>query len=317
MARLVLRRLGLGALTLWLVSIVVFAATQALPGDAAQAILGKTATPERLAALREQLHLYDPVWRQYLHWLAGLVTGDLGDSLATQEPVVRLIGARIGNSAFLVLLSALVAVPLSLAIGIVSAARRDRAVDHLLTMTGLVLAALPEFVIGIALILLLATSVLHVLPAVTLLAEGTPIWQQIDQVVLPTATLVLAVVPYMSRIMRASMIEVLESEYVQMAHLKGIPQRLVVMRHALPNAIVPSVQVTALQLAWLAGGVVVVEYVFRYPGVGQALVDGVANRDLPVVQALTLLVGAVYVALNLLADVATILLTPRIRTAMQ
>ena len=317
MARLVLRRLGLGALTLWLVSIVVFAATQALPGDAAQAILGKTATPERLAALREQLHLYDPVWRQYLHWLAGLVTGDLGDSLATQEPVVRLIGARIGNSAFLVLLSALVAVPVSLAIGIVSAARRDGAVDHLFTMTGLVLAALPEFVIGIALILLLATSVFHLLPAVTLLAEGTPIWQQIDQVVLPTATLVLAVVPYMSRIMRASMIEVLESEYVQMAHLKGIPQRLVVMRHALPNAIVPSVQVTALQLAWLAGGVVVVEYVFRYPGVGQALVDGVANRDLPVVQALTLLVGAVYVALNLLADVATILLTPRIRTAMQ
>lgn len=317
MARLVLRRLGLGALTLWLVSIVVFAATQALPGDAALAILGKTATPERLAALREQLHLYDPVWRQYLHWLAGLVTGDLGDSLATQEPVVRLIGARIGNSAFLVLLSALVAVPVSLAIGIVSAARRDRAVDHLLTMTGLVLAALPEFVIGIALILLLATSVFHVLPAVTLLAEGTPIWQQIDQVALPTVTLDLAVVPYMSRIMRASMIEVLESEYVQMAHLKGIPQRLVVMRHALPNAIVPSVQVTALQLAWLAGGVVVVEYVFRYPGVGQALVDGVANRDLPVVQALTLLVGAVYVVLNLLADVATILLTPRIRTAMQ
>jgi peptide/nickel transport system permease protein len=314
---MILRRLGLGALTLWLVSIVVFAATQALPGDAALAILGKTATPERLAALREQLHLYDPVWRQYLHWLAGLVTGDLGDSLATQEPVIRLIGARIGNSAFLVLLSALVAVPVSLAVGIVSAARRDGAVDHLFTMTGLVLAALPEFVIGIVLILLLATSVFHVLPAVTLLAEGTPIWQQIDQVALPTVTLVLAVVPYMSRIMRASMIEVLESEYVQMARLKGIPQRLVVMRHALPNAIVPSVQVTALQLAWLAGGVVVVEYVFRYPGVGQALVDGVANRDLPVVQALTLLVGAVYVALNLLADVATILLTPRIRTAMQ
>lgn len=317
MTKLVLRRLGLGALTLWLVSIVVFAATQALPGDAALAILGKTATPERLAALREQLHLYDPVWRQYLHWLSGLATGDLGQSLATQEPVVRLIGARIGNSAFLVLLSALVAVPVSLAVGIVSAARRDQAVDHVLTMTGLVLAALPEFVIGIALILLFATSVFHLLPAVTLLADETPIWRQIDQVILPTVTLDLAVVPYMSRIMRASMIEVLESEYVQMAHLKGLPRRLVIMRHALPNAIVPSVQVTALQLAWLAGGVVVVEYVFRYPGVGQALVDGVANRDLPVVQALTLLVGAVYVGLNLLADVATILLTPRIRTAMQ
>ena len=317
MARLILRRLGLGILTLWLVSIVVFAATQALPGDAAQAILGKTATPERLAALREQLHLYEPVWRQYVHWLLGLMTGDLGNSLATQGSVLGLIGARIGNSAFLVLLSAIVAVPVSLGIGIVSAAGRDRAVDHLLTTTALVLAALPEFVIGIVLILLLATGVFHVLPAVTLLAEGTPIWKQIDQVVLPTLTLDLAVVPYMSRIMRASMIEVLESEYVQMAHLKGIPRRLVVMRHALPNAIVPSIQVTALQLAWLAGGVVVVEYVFRYPGVGQGLVDAVANRDLPVVQALTLLVGAVYVVLNLLADVATILFTPRIRTALQ
>jgi peptide/nickel transport system permease protein len=152
---------------------------------------------------------------------------------------------------------------------------------------------------------------------VTLLDDTRPIWRQFDQVLLPALTLVLAVVPYMARIMRASMIEVMESEYVQMARLKGLPRRLVILRHALPNAVVPAIQATALQLAWLAGGVVVVEYVFRYPGIGQSLVDAVANRDLPVVQALTLLVGGIYVLLNLLADVITILVTPKLRTGLQ
>jgi peptide/nickel transport system permease protein len=317
MIRLVLRRLALGILTLWFVSLVVFAATQALSGDAAVAILGRTATPERLAALRAQLHLDDPTWLQYAKWLGGLITGDLGQSLATQKPVAQLIGLRIGNSAFLVLVAALIAIPASLLVGIAGAVRRDRGLDHVLTMTSLVLAALPEFVIGIALILVFATGLFHVLPAVALLDDTRPIWRQLDQVLLPALTLDLAVVPYMARIIRASMVEVLESEYVQMARLKGLPQRLVILRHALPNAIVPAIQVTALQLAWLAGGVVVVEYVFRYPGIGQSLVDAVANRDLPVVQALTLLVGGLYVALNLLADVITILVTPKLRTSLQ
>jgi peptide/nickel transport system permease protein len=317
MTRMLLRRLGLGAVTLFLVSLLVFGTTQALPGDAATAILGKTATPERLAALREQLHLNSPVWEQYARWLGGIATGQLGQSLATEQPVAQLLAPRIANSAFLVLVSAAIAIPLSLLIGVVGAIRRDSPLDHALTVGTLVLAALPEFVIGIALILLFATSVLHVLPAVTMLDEGVPIWREPQQVILPALTLDLAVVPYMSRIMRASMIEVLRSEYVQMARLKGLPRRHVILRHAVPNAIVPFVQVTALQLAWLAGGVVVVEFVFRYPGIGQALVDAVGNRDLPVVQALTLLVGAVYVLLNVIADIATILLTPRLRTAMR
>jgi peptide/nickel transport system permease protein len=317
MTRLILRRLGLGVLTLWFVSLVVFAATQALSGDAATAILARTATPERLAALRAQLHLDDPVWLQYAKWLGGLVVGDLGQSLATQKPVAELIGVRIGNSAFLVLVAALIAIPASLLVGIASAVRRDRGLDHLLTMATLVLAALPEFVIGIGLVLIFATGVFHMLPAVTLLDDTRPIWRQFNQVLLPALTLVLAVVPYMARIMRASMIEVMESDYVQMARLKGLPRRLVILRHALPNALVPAIQATALQLAWLAGGVVVVEYVFRYPGIGQSLVDAVANRDLPVVQALTLLVGGIYVVLNLLADVFTILVTPKLRTSMR
>jgi peptide/nickel transport system permease protein len=315
LGRLVLRRLGLGLLTLWLVSLLVFAAVLALPGDAATAILGKEATPDRVAALRDQLHLNDSVISQYLQWLGGLLTGDLGTSAATQQPVSELLSARVGNSVFLVLVASVVAIPLSLVIGVWTAMHRDRPADHITSTATLVLAALPEFVIGIALVLLFATSVFHVLPAVSLLPPGTHAWEDPKVVVLPAATLVLAVTPYISRIMRGSMVEVLESEYVTMARLKGLPERTVIWRHAVPNAIVPAIQVTALQLAWMAGGVVVVEFVFQYPGIGAALVDAVALRDMPVVQTVTMLMAGIYVGLNLLADIATILVTPKLRTA--
>jgi peptide/nickel transport system permease protein len=315
LSRLILRRIGLGLLTLWLVSLIVFAAVLALPGDAATAILGKEATPDRVAALRDQLHLNDSVISQYFQWLGGLLTGDLGTSAATQEPVSDLLSARVGNSVFLVLVASIVALPLSLLIGVWTAMRRDRPVDHITSTVTLVLAALPEFVIGIALVLLFATSVSHVLPAVSLLPPGTHAWEDPKVVVLPAATLVLAVTPYISRIMRGSMVEVLESEYVTMARLKGLPERTVIWRHAVPNAIVPAIQVTALQLAWMAGGVVVVEFVFQYPGIGAALVDAVALRDMPVVQTVTMLAAGIYVGLNLLADIATILVTPKLRTA--
>jgi peptide/nickel transport system permease protein len=315
LGRLVLRRLGLGLLTLWLVSLLVFAAVLALPGDAATAILGKEATPDRVAALRDQLHLNDSVISQYLQWLGGLLTGDLGTSAATQQPVSELLSARVGNSVFLVLVASVVAIPLSLVIGVWTAMHRDRPADHITSTATLVLAALPEFVIGIALVLLFATSVFHVLPAVSLLPPGTHAWEDPKVVVLPAATLVLAVTPYISRIMRGSMVEVLESEYVTMARLKGLPERTVIWRHAVPNAIVPAIQVTALQLAWMAGGVVVVEFVFQYPGIGAALVDAVALRDMPVVQTVTMLAAGIYVGLNPLADIATILVTPKLRTA--
>ena len=313
--RLLLRRIGLGLLTLWLVSLVVFAAVLALPGDAATAILGKEATPERVAALRDQLNLDHSVVSQYLHWLGGLLTGDLGTSAATQEPVSELLSVRVGNSAFLVLVASVVAIPLSLVIGVWTAMRRDRPADHITSTVSLVLASLPEFVIAIGLALLFATNVFHVLPAVSLLPPGAHAWDDPEVVVLPAATLVLAVTPYISRIMRGSMVEVLESEYVTMARLKGLPERTVIWRHAVPNAIVPAIQVTALQLAWMAGGVVVVEFVFHYPGIGAALVDAVALRDMPVVQTVAMLMATVYVGLNLLADIATILATPKLRTA--
>jgi peptide/nickel transport system permease protein len=315
MTKFLVRRTILGIVTLFAVSVIVFVATQALPGNAARAILGKDATPARLAALERQLHLNESVFAQYTHWLGGILTGDLGTSAATQQPVSQLLSGRIANSAFLVLLAAIVAIPLSIAFGSWMAMKRDTAVDYVGSTVSLVFAALPEFVIGIALVLLLATSVFHVFPAVSLIPPGDHAWNHLNAVILPAATLVLAVTPYISRIMRGSMVEVLESDYVTMARLKGLPERTVMVRHALPNAIVPAIQVSALQLAWMAGGVVIVEFVFSFPGIGFTLVDAVGNRDVPVVQALALIIAAVYVVLNLAADVATILVTPRLRTA--
>jgi peptide/nickel transport system permease protein len=314
LAKLIVRRLALGVLTLFLISLVVFAAVLALPGDAATAILGREATPDRIAALRDQLNLNDSVISQYLSWIGGVLTGSFGESAATQQPVSELLSDRVANTAFLVFVAAAVAIPLSIGIGVWTAMRRDRSVDHVLSTTTLVLAALPEFVIGIGLILLFATSVFTWLPAVSLLAPDERAWSNLTVVVLPAATLVLAVTPYISRIMRGSMIEVLESEYVTMARLKGLSERTVIWRHAVPNAIVPAIQVTALQLAWMAGGVVVVEFVFSYPGIGAALIDAVDNRDMPVVQTITMLAAGIYVVLNLLADLATIAVTPRLRT---
>jgi peptide/nickel transport system permease protein len=314
LARLIARRLALGVLTLFLISLVVFASVLALPGDAATAILGRQATPERIAALRDQLHLDDSVITQYLDWIGGVLTGSFGESAATQQPVSELLSNRVANTTFLVVVAAVVAVPLSVGIGVWTAMRRDRPVDHVISTSTLVLAALPEFVIGIGLILLFATGVFHLFPAVSLLAPDERAWSDPSVVVLPAATLVLAVTPYISRIMRGSMIEVLESEYVTMARLKGLPERTVIWRHAVPNAIVPAIQVTALQLAWMAGGVVVVEFVFSYPGIGSLFIDAVDNRDMLVVQAITMLAAAVYVVLNVVADLATIGVTPRLRT---
>jgi peptide/nickel transport system permease protein len=215
------------------------------------------------------------------------------------------------------LFAALVSVPLSIALGSVAARRRDKPFDHVTSVGLLGLAALPEFVVAIALVVLLGTTVFHALPAVSLIPPQDGAWQHLNELVLPVAALVLAVTPYIARITRASMVEVLESDYVEMARLKGLREAPVLWRHALPNAVAPAIQVTALNLAYLAGGIVVVERVFGYPGIGNAFVDAVANRDLPVIQALAIIIAGAYVVLNLLADVATILVIPRLRTTIK
>jgi peptide/nickel transport system permease protein len=263
-----------------------------------------------------QLHLDRPVVSQYLTWITGMLHGDLGTSLAAQIPVSQLLSGRLLNSAFLVLCAGLISIPLSVAIGAYAALRRDRTFDVASSIVTLLFAALPEFVVGVTLVVLFATTVSHVLPAISLIAPGTAPWTHPKALILPTLTLIIAVSPYVARIFRASMIEVLESDYVEMARLKGMPERIVIRRHALPNALGPTFQVIAINLAYLAGGVIVVEYVFNYAGIGGALRDAVSNRDLPVVQTLAMLIAALYVGLNLLADIATILVTPRLRTRL-
>ncbi|WGW12344.1 ABC transporter permease [Saxibacter everestensis] len=312
--RLITRRLLISIVILLLVSILVFVATLLLPGDPAQAILGQQATPERLAALREQMNLNDPVWQRYLSWLGGLFVGDFGTSTANGSSVAALLSSRIGASLVLMVLAAVIAIPVGVLVGSYSALRRGRTGDHVVTGLSLVLAALPEFVVGIALITLFSTTVFTVLPSVTMAPPGEAVWAYPSQLILPTVTLVLVVSPYIVRMMRATMIEVLDSGYVEMARLKGVPERQVILRHAVPHALAPVAQVVAIQLAWLAGGIVVVEFLFRYPGVGQALVDAVANRDIQVVQTLSMLVAAVYVVVNLLADIVGILTNPKLRT---
>ncbi len=318
LVKLILRRLALGLLTLFLVSVVIFAATQALPGDPARAILGKQAADKAMYdALRVQLHLNRPRYVQYGIWLKDIVTGNLGTSTASGVSVASLIKSRVLNSAALVLFAAIISIPISILIGSLAALWRDSVFDLSTSIGSLSLAALPEFVIGMLLIFFLATTVLHVMPAVSRVDPSISIWNQLNLLVLPVATLVLAVAPYISRILRASMIEVLESDYVQMARLKGMPERTVMWRHALPNAVIPAIQVSALQLAWLAGGVVIVETVFNYPGIGSGFVDAVSNRDIPVIQAIALLIAGVYVIANLAADILTILVSPRLRTGLR
>ena len=329
MIPLLVRRALWGVLTLLIVSVLVFAGTSALSGDAATIALGKDATPERVAALRANLGLDEPAPQRYVDWLGGLLQGDLGVSLSagtagsttdisidnTGLPVSELVGDRVVNSLILAIAAAAVVFPLSLLLGAWSALRPGRRADSNISTTTLVLIALPEFVVGLLLVFLFAVQVMW-FPAVSFVPPGVSLAERIDGLVLPVATLTAASVAHTARLVRGSLIEVLESDYVQMARLKGVPERAVVRRHALPNALVPTIQVVALNFAWLVGGIVIVEVVFGYPGIGQGLTAAVQSRDLPTVQVLALAIAAVYVVVNTLADLATIVLTPRLRTAL-
>ncbi|MGH3241485.1 MAG: ABC transporter permease [Spirillospora sp.] len=309
------RRLLLGAAVVLLVSVLVFFATQVLPGDAARAALGREATPDRVAALRAELGLDKPLLQQYFSWLGGILSGDPGESLVTKEKVATLVGDRIVNSAVLVLISAAIVVPLSVLVGALTGSWRDRPADRVMLVVTLGLTALPEFIIALLLVILFATSVFHLLPGTVLLAPGQSPFSDMEQLVLPVVALVLGVLPYLARLVRGSVIDAYESEYVRTARLKGVPERVVLRRHVLPNALVPAIQGTALALAYLTGGILVIEQVFNYPGLGSALVDAVNNRDVPVIQLICLLFAASYVVFNLLGDVLTVYVTPRLRTA--
>lgn len=311
--RLVVVRVLLGVVTLWLVSVVIFAATQALPGNAAYAVLGHSATPQRLHALERQLHLNEGLVAQYASWIGGVLHGNFGRSLANGEAVSALIGPRLVNSAALVVAAGVVGTLIAGALGILAAARRDGWFDHVASVVALAVTALPEFVVAIALVILLSVLVLKVLPAVSFIPPGQEPWQNVRQLVLPVATLAIVIAPYIFRMVRGAMIEALESDYVEMARLKGLSPRRVLLLHAFPNAIPPVIQVVGLNLLYLAGGIVVVEYVFNYPGVGAALVNAVSDRDIPVIQFIVLVLTSFYVFVNIATDVVALLASPRRR----
>jgi peptide/nickel transport system permease protein len=312
MLRLIAERTALGLLTLLAVSALLFIGTELLPGDVASALLGQQATPETLAAIRTALGLDRPAWLRFVDWLWAAFHGDLGTSLASGRPIAAEILPRLGNTLFLASFAALLAVPIAIGLGILSAIRQGGIVDRLATQLSLVAVSVPEFFVGYVLVLLFAVQ-LGWLPSLATVYPGMPFADHLYATTLPALALLLVVTAQMLRMTRASILAVMASSYVEMALLKGLSRREIVLRHALPNAAAPIVTVVALNLAYLIVGVVVVEVVFVYPGIGQLMVDAVAKRDLPTVQACGLIFAGAYVFLNMVADLLAILLNPRLR----
>jgi peptide/nickel transport system permease protein len=310
---LIVRRVGLGLVTIVVVSMVIFWATEILPGNAAYAILGHSATKARLHALELQMGLNKGLFSQYWTWASRLITGNPGHSLANGDTVWSVVGPRLVNSAVLVVLAGVIGTILGIILGVYAALRKDKPFDDIFSVFSLAVTSLPEFVVGIILIILFATVVSHVLPAVSILPAGSYAWSEPRELILPVATLVLVIVPYLYRMMRAATVEALESEYVEMARLKGLSERRVVFIHALPNAIAPTIQVIGLNFLYLAGGIVIVENVFNYPGIGQGLVEAVSNRDIPTIQFIVVILATFYVFMNIVTDVVALLASPRRR----
>ncbi len=310
-ARLIGQRLLLGILTLFVVSLIIFSAVELLPGDLAQAILGQAATPETVAAFRKDLGLDRPPHERYLGWLGNMVQGDLGQSLATKRPIVDLLAGRLGNTLFLAGLAALIAVPISLALGILAALYRNSWLDRGTNTVALAAISMPEFFVAYILIVYLAVEA-GIFPAISTINPDLSLGERIYRTLLPAIALTLVVTAHMMRMTRAAIINLMASPYIEMARLKGLSPGRIVLHHALPNALAPIINVIALNLAYLIVGVVVVEVVFVYPGLGQLMVDSVSKRDLPVVQACSMIFAATYILLNLLADVFSTISNPRL-----
>lgn len=311
----VLQRLGLGLVTLFVVSIIIFSAVEMLPGDFAKAILGQAATPETVKAFEQEVGLDKPPVERYFEWIGGILQGDFGTSFSSRvgytRTVVSLIAPRLENTLFLASMTALIAVPLALALGMLAALYRNSLFDRLVNLVTLTSISSPEFFVAYILMLFLAVRypIFHALATVD---ADTPFWERVSRSALPAMTLVLVIVAHMMRMTRAAIINLLSSPYIEMARLKGLRPGYIVFRHALPNAWAPIATVVAINLAYLIVGVVVVEVVFVYPGIGQLMVDAVSKRDMPVVQASALIFAATYILLNLLADIVSIVTNPRL-----
>lgn len=310
--KLVAQRIALGVLLLLAVSVLIFAGTQILPGDVAQSILGQSATPQALENLRQSLGLNDPAYVRYFRWLGGVLTGDLGTALSSGQDIATSIWPRLKNTLFLAFWAAVVSVPLAIILGLLAVRYRNGFVDKLISGLALASTSLPEFFIGYLLVYFFAVK-WQIFPGISTVYDGMPFLERMRAIALPATALTLVVLAHMMRMTRAAILNVMQSAYVETAELKGLSAFNVIRKHAFPNAIAPIVNVVMLNLAFLIVGVVVVEVIFVYPGMGQYLVDHVAKRDVPVVQAVGLIFAAVYISLNIIADIAAIVANPRLR----
>ena len=308
---MVLQRFGLGLLTLFVVSIIIFVGVEFLPGDIAEALLGQGASPENVAALRHELGLDRPAHIRYIDWWAGVMHGDLGTSLANRRDIAELITFRLSNTLFLALTAAAISVPLALILGVLAALYRNSIYDRSVNILTLGAVSAPEFLTAYVLILYFSVT-LGWFPSLSNIDVNTPFIEKLHQATLPAITLMAVILAYMMRMVRASIINLLASAYIEMAHLKGMPKLRVIVKQALPNAWAPIANIIAISLAYLVVGVVVVEVVFIYPGLGQLMVDSVSNRDIPVVQACAMIFAGTYILLNLTADIVSICTNPRL-----
>jgi len=312
------RRVSAGVATLVVASFLIFAAVEVLPGNVASIVLGRNATPARVAALEADLHLNRPLIPRYLEWLGNTVTGHLGNSSAalaqgTKVPVWQIIHTPLRNSLVLAGITILIFIPLCLALGVAAALRSGRRTDHVISLTALSLGALPEFLVGTLLIVIFFAQ-LHLLPPISQINPGETPFTHPDALILPVLTLLCVSVAFGTRLVRASTVEVLHEDYVAMARLNGYPERRVILRYALRNALAPSVQVCAQMIQYLIGGIIITESVFNYPGIGNALVQAVSIRDAQETSVIAAILAAMYILVNIVADLIVVLLVPKLRT---
>lgn len=313
MFTMLLRRLFLGAVTVWIVSLIIFAGVEILPGDACTAFLEREAQGKLLENCRNDLGLNRPAITRYAEWAGGALGGDFGLSANGQKSIGEIVGDRLMNSLLLAACALVVGVPLAIFLGVVTGLWRDKPIDLFFSTGAIFAMTIPEFVSATLLILIFSVW-LGWLPGIVLTSAGAPASAFFPEILLPVIVLAMVMTAHILRMVRSSVIEVMAGDYVQMAVLKGVPYWRIVFRHALPNALLPAINVVALTIAWLLGGVVVIEVVFNYPGLGRLMIDAISDRDLPVVQAIALIVATVYVGVNLTADLMTMLLNPRLRT---
>lgn len=310
---LIIRRIVLALVTLLFISIIIFLGVEALPGDAATAYLGQSATPESLKALREEFGLDAPAYQRYFNWLGGILKGDLGNSMSRRKPVSEIIGNQFRNTVVLAMAASIVGIPLAIVLGVFTGLTRDKWPDILVSLMAILGMTVPGFVTATVLIYVFSLR-LEWFPAIAMVPTDAPVSEILPNIVLPIITLTFIMVAHILRLVRTNMVDVMVSNYVQMARLKGVPFMKIVFQHALPNAMLPSINVIALTMAWLLGGVAVIETVFNYPGIGKLLVNAIGDRDLALVQGIAIILAGIYIGLNFIADLLALVLNPRLRT---